>query len=314
MTLEFDFNIAFKLDELTSSTAKKVEEFIEQIECYHDALSETGRATLVKFIIKSKIKGEAKTRLGQCSTTSFAELKTQILAKVLANETSEEISRKIYMATQGKKSLVDYARQLEDLSTRLASASLKETPTLNVATTKLNCAKLTLAQFKQGCHNEYKVILAAGRPQTLDDAVALASSAPIQSTEDVFYAGNYRKQPNFNRRGTYNRNANYNRTRNNRYFYNQGQNFNNQNQHFNSRRNNQPFNNNIRRRNFNQSNKHNNYNRTNSNRFHNNTRGNYRRNNQQVNTVSSANGNFQPQQNNNSTNNGMFNNIHTLEN
>lgn len=183
----FSYDTALKLDELSSSSAAKVEEFIDQLDSYYEILNETSKTTLIKFILKTKIKGEARTRLGTSTATTLEELSVELKAKVLARESTQELNRKLQSAYQGKKSLVEYAKYITDLTTRLAAASLKETPTLDGASTKANFSKLGLAKFKEGVRDEYKMVVAAARPQTIDEAVQIASEAPPPTSNDVYF-------------------------------------------------------------------------------------------------------------------------------
>lgn len=289
----FDFNIGFKLDELSSSSAVKVDEFLSSIETYHDSLSNSGKEQLIKFLIRSKIKGEAKTRLGKCTATSLVDLKSALFQRVLAKETTEQLARKVKTAVQGKRTLVEYARYLEDLTTRMAAATIRETPTLHVETTEQNCAKFALAQFKDNCHEQYHDVLAAARPKTLEEAVSIASSAPIQHHREVFFTTrNYQQGQRGNNYRKFNNQQNARSQRNfsgQRHFSGQrNTNFNNS-QHFgNGQHNNgQRGNNSYHTRN-NNYNGRNNYNqRSNGNNY--NQRNNQNRNqNQNVNALTEA--------------------------
>lgn len=272
----FDFNIAFKLDELSLTSAVKVEEFFGTVECYYDTLNEAGQTALIRFLIKSKIKGEAKIRLGACDATTLITLKAAVNQRVLAAETSEQLIKALQNTNQGRRSLTEFAKKLEDLATRMASASIREQPGLNAETTKTNCNRLALTQFKAACHDEYKTLLSAARPATLDDAVAVASSASVATREVFYYNSRGRGGRNFNSRGgrgSRNGNNNNNNRPNNPQRFNDRPNYNNDRQNYNTDHR-------GRRYNSNQSNG--NYNRDyqNNNRNYQNNRGYNRQQNQ----------------------------------
>lgn len=188
----FDFNIGFKLPELSSSKATDVNTFLAAIKVYHDSLSADGKTMLINFVLAAKILKEAKTRLGTTKVESFEQLKTACLSKILAAETAEEVTRKIRDSFQGRRSVQDYASHLQQLAARLAATMSKATPTLDEATTIHNCEQLALSQFKIGCKEELRLVVAAARPTTLDDAVAVASSSNLEGQFPVNYLGHGR--------------------------------------------------------------------------------------------------------------------------
>lgn len=206
---EFDFNIGLKLDELHSSKASDIKSFLALIKCYHATLSTAGKAALVSFVVAAKIKGEAKTRLGTSAYTTLEQLETAIYRNVLAKETHEELTRRLNKAQQGKRSIQDYGRYLEDLSTRLAACMVRDAPTLDRNTVEITCKKMAVTQFQNGCDENIKLVLAAARPATLDDAVAIASAAPQPTINSTYYV---RKDTRQRRPGN---NSNWNRENNN---------------------------------------------------------------------------------------------------
>ena len=123
----FDYKTALQLPELSECSSAKIGEFLDAIECYHDTLSESGKQQLVNFIVKTKIKGTAQTRLGSREgLDSFSLLRTACESKVMAQETSEALRAKINQARQGRHSLDKYAEYLSDLAESLAAAKIRE--------------------------------------------------------------------------------------------------------------------------------------------------------------------------------------------
>lgn len=197
----FDFSTGLRLDELTSTKAVDIESFIDVASCYHDTLSEAGQLSLVKFLVAAKIKKEAKTRFGITVPTTLEELKKTLRTKVLAAETEDELLAKLHNARQGKRNLQDFARYLGDLASRLAAAMVKkmENPTVSQSdTVKQTCQKLALVQFKTTCHEEVKVVLAAARPNSLDEALEVATASNLDTQT---FNLNYMRTGKFNRNG-----------------------------------------------------------------------------------------------------------------
>ena len=95
----FDFNIAMKLEELTSTNIKKVNDFLTVIEFYHDTLTITDQTKLIKFIVSVKIRGEAKVRLG-VGINTLETLKEAALTKIVALESLEVLQQQLLNCRQ----------------------------------------------------------------------------------------------------------------------------------------------------------------------------------------------------------------------
>lgn len=292
----FDFNIAFKLNNLTSTKVKDIEQFLSLLKIYHDALRAEDRATLIAFVCSAKILEEAKVRFGSIVPETYAELETILFTNVLSLETEEELLKRINNAKQGKRNLKDFAAYLADLANRLGAVMMRTNPALQRVTVQATCSKLALTQFKSFCHDEVKLVLAAARPATLDDALAVATASNLDGAPNAqngvfaFQGNSNNRKKNYsngNRNFNFNRqNSNWNANRSNSRGgsgnYNQSSNYNQNTQY----RNNSNYNQN---RNFNPNpGQH----RNNNNNNYNNNRGTNQGNNRGYNN------NFNNQQNN----------------
>lgn len=130
----FDFGVGLRLDTLEEIYLDKVENFLALAECYYNTLSAQGKIDLIKFLIAGKIKGIAKNRLGNSTVTTLADLKTELLSKVVAQESSESLQKKLTAIRQGRKSLTEFAHSLENLASRLAATMVREHVTEDKAT------------------------------------------------------------------------------------------------------------------------------------------------------------------------------------
>ena len=176
----FDFSVGLRLDELSSTRAADISSFIDLVTCYHDTLSSEARKELIRFLVAAKIKKEAKVRLGSEKPTTLEELKGVLFGKVLAAETEEEILAKLQTARQGRRSLAEFTNYLSDLAERLAAAmgrKYTDPSGIQRQTVQETCKKLALAQFKTSCHEEVKLVVAAARPNTLEEALTVATAS-----------------------------------------------------------------------------------------------------------------------------------------
>lgn len=204
----FDFNTGLKLHELSSTRAADIQSFLDLVKCYHDTLSAESQTSLIAFLRAAKITGEAKIRLGSVEPNSLQDLQTALFTNVLAAETEEELLTKLGQARQGRRSLKDFASYLADLSSRLTSAMMrgKNLPETARATVKITCDAMALRQFKNSCHEEVKLVLAASRVKTLDEALAVATSSNLDTPS--FSVNYHRQQSSWNSRRN-NKNNNY---------------------------------------------------------------------------------------------------------
>lgn len=246
MPEEFAFNVASKLEPLTGCTPEKINEFLSTIEFYDTELSAAGKIKLIKFVVYTKIKGEAKVRLGQEVPTTFKELQQACYNKILADESVDELQKRLLSARQSRYSLQAYTAHLSNLAERLACATIKKKKLTGEAAegARKMCREMALTQFKFNCHKEVKVVVQSAMPDTLEDALQLAAAsnldAPpasmyhIQRNRRQFASNNRQNQPS--RQQNYNNNNWQNNGRNNGSWQTTGNNNSGQN-NYNSRQN-----------------------------------------------------------------------------
>lgn len=214
----FDLSIALKLDELREVRIQKITDFLNVVQCYHDMLTEEGKFSPIKFIVAAKIKEEPKTRLGSTQIETFEQLKTALLTKVVAQESSEMLQKKLTTLRQNKMTLTEYAKQLMDLANRLTIAIKREQQLQDDGNIAKMGAKLALNQFKSGCHSEVQNIVIASNPKALEDAVQIAISSNLdnQPSSSIYTIrkhfdrrqGNFKKQQ-YGQKQQYNQSQQY---------------------------------------------------------------------------------------------------------
>lgn len=237
---KFDLATAFKLEELSATTAKAVQQFITIAEFYSDSLDgTTDKNQLVKFLIAAKIKGDARTRLPSDITT-FEELKAACETHVTALESTEQLQQMLTACRQGRLDLTSYAAKLKDIATRLATSMMRSQPTSAKSGIKLSCDQLALNQFKNGCHEEVKLIVLASSPTTLDDALKTAIASNLDYTPHTAQALSFNKHQRYTGTRQY---QNNNRNHSSYSSYNSGQRHKNFNSNYNNRSSNNFYNN-----------------------------------------------------------------------
>lgn len=283
---KFNYDTAIKLESLSEVDYDKAKDFIASVKTYHNTLDADGKKTLCNFVLSGKIKGAARTQIGdEAEAETLDEVKKLVFEAVLSSDVSESLQSQLISARQGRKSLNEYVATLESLADRLAWAVSRE-QNLDIKITKEMAKKLALNQFKSGCHREVQNVVMSSRPKTLQEALRAAKASNLDEGEN-FSMNHF----------THRRQNNGNRGRGGQHNYN--------NRNFNGNttyRNNNNFNGNNR-----------NWNNNGNNNFNNNNRGwsnNYRGNNRQNNNTNyrNSNRNHNDQQNSNRNYNGQQNN------
>lgn len=230
----FEYAIAQKLPVLAITSDEKrnssIRDFLNGVEFYHDSLDANGQSTLIKFLLKCKIQGQALDELGTLEPATFADLKTALYNKCGAKETLETIQNRLNNARQGNRSLKTFVQEVEELIgklTELEVATHDET-----ARTILRSAneKRGLVHLKRGVHDRYKIILDSARHTDFQEAAnhLIELDPGLKPSEAIRYLDRPADEYRNNRRRNYNRgnyrNYRYNQPRRNDYYRGQGRN------------------------------------------------------------------------------------------
>lgn len=217
---EFDLRTANGFESLESVEIKKINDFIAVAEFYYNTLTAAGKRTYLKFLTTCKIKGQAKTRFGdpEGDIATFEELKSRMSSNVAATETVAKLQGKLMALRQNRKTVDEFADQLNELSERLVAATLKEqeNPSAEtIAATRSIIQKTALNTFKMGCHEEVRIVVHAAKPATLAEATAVANESNLDSERVPSGINTFQHQRNGFRGSGYRRNYNSHGSRQN---------------------------------------------------------------------------------------------------
>jgi Zinc knuckle len=180
------------LDEANSDVA--VRDFINSVEGLHDALKVEAQPTLVNFVVKTKVKGCAKTKIGDETAATMADLKTLLITKCGSTETIESLSIKMKEAKQGAKSVESFAAEIENVAEKMAAIEISASEATTQETKKAirnMCFAQAVVAFKNGINTNLKSTVVASRPKTLQDTVQVAiatEAVNLTETNAVLYA------------------------------------------------------------------------------------------------------------------------------
>jgi len=200
-----DVKTASALSPLVNIEETSIRDFINEIEAYHDLLNDAGKTALIKYVVKAKIKNLAQTRIADITIANFDQLVSALYTRVRAAETSESLQLKLFQAKQGRKSIAEFASDLEQIAQKLSEINIKD-QNINDANgrkiVKDTINNIVLNQFKIGVHDELKQVVNASRPKTLAEALAVASASNLDN-QSIFFVNktnNYQKSGKFKKK------------------------------------------------------------------------------------------------------------------
>jgi hypothetical protein len=74
----------------------------------------------MRFVRRTKLKGEAKTKVDDAIVATFEELKTLVLEKCGSTESIESLTQKLKVAKQGEKFVEEFATEVKSLAESMA--------------------------------------------------------------------------------------------------------------------------------------------------------------------------------------------------
>lgn len=196
-TMDFDFSLGLKLPILGDETDDvALRDFKDIVKSYHDTLKPAGQKALIEFVCLNRIQKQAKTRLGDLSSvTTYGELCTALFTRGLSSDTLESLTKKLSTARQGRKSLSGFVEDLEGIANKMATLEIQsqnlQDPGCQKAIKQVFETQALIA-FKNGVHEELKVVVEASRPSNLADALAIATSSNLADQARPSTVNHYR--------------------------------------------------------------------------------------------------------------------------
>jgi predicted RNase H-like nuclease (RuvC/YqgF family) len=143
---------------------------------------------LIKFVVESKIIGVARTKIGcVADVNTIAALTTLLNEKCGQTETQASLLKKLNDCKQGTDSVDSFAEQISNLTDRLTALEVKRK---NLSSEQEELVRevyevQALSAFKRGLNTECQQAVCASRPDTLQEAIQVASEiAAVSVTAD----------------------------------------------------------------------------------------------------------------------------------
>jgi Zinc knuckle/Retrotransposon gag protein len=186
------------------NSATGVRDFLAAVQGYHDELAdgEGGKIKLIKYVLKSKVMGAAKTRIGEGTLAgSFEELKTILTRNCGGIETLQSLEKKLKSCSQGTRTIEEFASSLEQLADKMAGMEIAgHTDQSAAAQRAVNevYKRQALMAFTQGVSTKVRQTVIASQADTLQTAVNVAITAQTvessSETQNAWYATSSQRQ------------------------------------------------------------------------------------------------------------------------
>jgi Zinc knuckle len=186
------------------NSATGVRDFLSAVQGYHDELvdGERGKVKLINYVLKSKVTGAAKTRVGEGTTAdSFEELKTILTRNCSGIETLQSLEKRLKNSSQGSKTIEEFASSLEQLADKMAGMEIAghadQSASAQRAVNEVYKRQALMA-FTQGVSAKVRQTVIASQADTLQTAVNVAITAQTvdssSETQNAWYATGSQRQ------------------------------------------------------------------------------------------------------------------------
>ncbi len=176
----FNYDSAARLPELKTLNTEEVRDFLNSIEGYHSILTQEAKATLVEFACRTKIKGPAKTRVGDRVVRTLEELKVLVQGQCSATESVEALSKKLESCRQARRTPEEFALEITALTDKLANLEIANQANASEAVktaVKGIYRGMGLSAFNRGIDPSIQPTVIASRSATLEEALKVAVTA-----------------------------------------------------------------------------------------------------------------------------------------
>jgi hypothetical protein len=167
----FSYDTAIKLPDLIKTGTEESRDFLNAVEAYSDILTADGKIALMRFVCRTKLKGEAKTKVGDVIVATFAELKNLINSKCGATKSIESLTKKLQIIKQGGKTAEEFAAEVQSLTNRIASIEITRTQAVTPETQRVVDSvfgQQGLTAFQNSIDPAIKPTVIASRPYFTD--------------------------------------------------------------------------------------------------------------------------------------------------
>lgn len=194
---EFNITTATSLLPKLDGTEESVQNLVDAIEMYDELLNNASKATLVSFVLKTRLDQASKLRLN----ATYAESKALILdikKFLLTKKSATSLTSQLNSSKQNNKTINEFGKEIEELFVNLTISQANDDKNAFKILKPTN-EKIAIDSFSKGLKSpELRTIIRARNYATLNEAIRGALDEEKSSPKDEQIL-NFRKYPNKNK-------------------------------------------------------------------------------------------------------------------
>lgn len=177
---KFDLKTAISLLPVMTGDENVTKQLISNIEMYSGMIDESGKTSLITFILKSRLSESAKLRMCQ-NYTSISDLIKDMKSFLLPKKSDTAIQSQLQRAKQGGRTIEDFGKDIESMFVDL-TISQADGDSQKYKILKTINEKNAIKRFSDGLRNSrISTIIAARNYVTLQDAIRGAMDEELSS-------------------------------------------------------------------------------------------------------------------------------------
>ncbi|XP_063369302.1 uncharacterized protein LOC134657670 [Cydia amplana] len=176
--MEFDLKSACSLIPLMDGTEETTKRLIDAVDMYSGMLNETGKKSLITFVLKGRLSESAKLRMSATYTT-VEHLIRDLRNSLLPKKSFTAIHSRLQNISQGWRSIDQYGSEIEKLFSELTITQAEGNSASYDVLKPLN-EKMCIKKFTDGLKDpRLSTIIAARNFSSLKDAIQAAQDEDI---------------------------------------------------------------------------------------------------------------------------------------
>ncbi|XP_063359879.1 uncharacterized protein LOC134649092 [Cydia amplana] len=176
--MEFDLKSACSLIPLMDGTEETTKRLIDAVDMYSGMLNETGKKSLITFVLKGRLSESAKLRMSATYTT-VEQLIRDLRNSLLPKKSFTAIHSRLQNISQGWRSIDQYGSEIEKLFSELTITQAEGNSASYDVLKPLN-EKMCIKKFTDGLKDpRLSTIIAARNFSSLKDAIQAAQDENV---------------------------------------------------------------------------------------------------------------------------------------
>lgn len=204
--MEFDMKLAKSVVPEYDGTPKNLRDFLDCARYYNESLTPEAQKQFLTFLLKVKLKQTAKVAIPS-DPADFSALEAALKVRFRPKTTIAALQQKLSALQQNKRSVHDFASEIEKLTNRLTELQVTETTSDSREVIQTLNEQFALTILKKGANSKVQPVLLASQAKSFAEGVTLALEAeanlgPIETASvNYIHRGNSRGRFNGQQNG-----------------------------------------------------------------------------------------------------------------